>query len=51
MRREIFCGNSQAGALKHSLSGGWSRRIDETNRLVYLILDEELVVLSCRYHY
>jgi toxin YoeB len=38
-------------ALKHSLSGCWSRRIDETNRLVYQVADEELVIISCRYHY
>jgi toxin YoeB len=50
-RREPFAGIGKPEPLKHSLSGCWSRRIDETNRLVYMILDEELVILSCRYHY
>lgn len=38
-------------ALKHSLSGCLSRRIDETNRLVYMATDDELIIISCRYHY
>ena len=29
----------------------WSRRIDETNRLVYTVEGEQLVILSCRGHY
>ncbi|MPQ55437.1 hypothetical protein F8197_01855 [Duganella sp. FT27W] len=28
-----------------------SRRIDETNRLVYQVQGDELIVLSCRHHY
>ncbi|GAA5230817.1 Txe/YoeB family addiction module toxin [Massilia kyonggiensis] len=50
-QRDPFAGIGKPEALKHSLSGCWSRRIDETNRLVYMILDEELVIISCRYHY
>lgn len=33
------------------LSGFWSRRIDETNRLVYKIDSQNIYILSCRYHY
>ncbi|RDK06701.1 hypothetical protein DN412_29870 [Cupriavidus lacunae] len=29
----------------------WSRRIDDTNRLVYVADDETLRIVSCRYHY
>ncbi|MBV8048890.1 MAG: Txe/YoeB family addiction module toxin [Paludibacterium sp.] len=50
-QREPFAGIGKPEALKHSLSGCWSRRIDETNRLVYEVLDDELVIISCRYHY
>jgi toxin YoeB len=50
-QRDPFAGIGKPEALKHSLSGCWSRRIDETNRLVYLVDDEVLVILSCRYHY
>jgi toxin YoeB len=38
-------------ALKENLSGLWSRRIDDTNRLVYAIEKEQLVIIACRYHY
>ena len=37
--------------LRENLSGLWSRRIDEVNRLVYLIDAGDLVILTCRYHY
>ena len=37
--------------LKENLSGFWSRRIDETNRLVYAFNDDYLTIISCRYHY
>ncbi|MFX6622232.1 Txe/YoeB family addiction module toxin, partial [Acinetobacter baumannii] len=33
------------------LSGFWSRRIDEKNRLVYEVTDSAITILSCRYHY
>lgn len=38
-------------ALKHSLTGYWSRRIDREHRLVYRVEGETLFVVSCRYHY
>ncbi|BDD12926.1 toxin YoeB (plasmid) [Fulvitalea axinellae] len=38
-------------ALKHALSGYWSRRIDGEHRLVYSFSDTEVVIVSCRYHY
>lgn len=37
--------------LKHEMSGLWSRRIDEQNRLVYLIEDGAVVIFQCRTHY
>lgn len=46
-----FVGVGKPEALKHSLSGCWSRRIDETNRLVYEVHDEELIIISGRHHY
>jgi toxin YoeB len=33
------------------LSGTWSRRITERHRLVYVVTDAHIVVLSCRYHH
>ena len=37
--------------LRESLSGFWSRRIDDTHRLVYAIERHQIVVIACRYHY
>ena len=37
--------------LKHDKSGLYSRRIDETNRLVYEISDSQIIVKSCKNHY
>ena len=37
--------------LRESLSGCWSKRIDDVNRLVYVIERDQLVIIACRYHY
>ena len=37
--------------LRENLSGCWSRRIDDVNRLVYAVERDQLVVITCRYHY
>ena len=37
--------------LKENLSGFWSRRIDQTHRLVYGVDENYLTIISCRYHY
>ncbi len=37
--------------LKGELSGCWSRRIDDCNRLVYRINGEVLEIVSCKSHY
>ncbi|MQY32746.1 hypothetical protein SRB17_07030 [Streptomyces sp. RB17] len=31
--------------------GYWSRRIDDTHRLVYKPADDELIIVRARYHY
>jgi len=49
--REPFEGIGKPEPLKENLSGFWSRRIDDTNRLVYCVDGESLVVIACRYHY
>jgi toxin YoeB len=38
-------------ALKESLTGLYSRRIDAVNRLVYAATKDELIIIACRYHY
>jgi len=37
--------------LSFDLNNYWSRRIDNTNRLVYYVDDEVIHIFSCRYHY
>lgn len=37
--------------LKGNLSGYWSRRIDEKNRLVYQIEGGEIQIMQCKSHY
>ncbi|MBR1826731.1 MAG: Txe/YoeB family addiction module toxin [Clostridia bacterium] len=37
--------------LTGDLSGFWSRRINEKDRLVYRIVGDEVQILACRYHY
>ncbi|MEM5530645.1 Txe/YoeB family addiction module toxin [Gammaproteobacteria bacterium AS21] len=46
-----FEGIGKPESLKENLSGFWSRRIDDTNRLVYAVDDRAITVISCRYHY
>jgi toxin YoeB len=50
-QKNPFEGIGKPEALRYNLSGFWSRRIDEANRLVYEVRDDELVIISCRYHY
>ena len=50
-RREPFVGIGKPEPLRENLSGFWSRRIDDTNRLVYAVDDNFLTIISCRYHY
>lgn len=38
-------------SLSGNLSGFWSRRINDKDRLVYKIDESNLYILSCRYHY
>ncbi|HEX6834213.1 MAG TPA: Txe/YoeB family addiction module toxin [Rudaea sp.] len=50
-RRDPFRGIGKPEPLKGELSGWWSRRIDDTHRLVYRVKDGDLEIISCRYHY
>ena len=46
-----FDGIGKSEPLRENLSGFWSRRIDDTNRLVYAVDDNYLTIISCRFHY
>ncbi|WP_375237010.1 Txe/YoeB family addiction module toxin [Microbacterium schleiferi] len=49
--RDPFDGVGKPEQLRHVLSGSWSRRIDEKNRLVSYITDDHIVILQARDHY
>jgi len=49
--RNPFTGLGKPEPLRESLSGLWSRRIDSTHRLVYVIERNDLAIIACRYHY
>ena len=51
IERNNFDGIGKPEPLKGDLSGFWSRRIDDTNRLVYRINNSILEILSCKGHY
>ena len=51
VQRNAYEGIGKPEPLRENLSGCWSRRIDETNRLVYRIQDGSLYTLACRGHY
>lgn len=50
-RRNPFAGIGKPEPLLYNLSGCWSRRIDDKNRVVYEVIDNELLVVSSRHHY
>jgi toxin YoeB len=51
IQRKPFEGTGKPEALKHELSGCWSRRIDDEHRLVYQVTENKIRILACRYHY
>lgn len=38
-------------ALRHNLTGYWSRRINDEHRIIYKIVDNNLYIASCKDHY
>lgn len=49
--RDPFDGIGKPEPLKHDLSGLWSRRINDTDRLTYKVQDDMIVILACKGHY
>ncbi|OEC80916.1 addiction module protein [Photobacterium damselae subsp. damselae] len=49
--RTPFEGIGKPEPLKDNLSGYWSRRIDDTHRLVYKATQDTLVIVAVRFHY
>jgi len=46
-----FTGTGKPEPFKHSLIGCWSRRINKEHRLVYDIIEGNVLILSAKGHY
>lgn len=51
VRRSPFEGIGKPEALRHNLSGCWSRRITEEHRMVYTVTNSNVIFLQMKYHY
>ena len=49
--RDPYAGIGKPEQLKYGAQGSWSRRFTEEHRLVYLVIQDDLVILQARYHY
>ena len=49
--RNPYTGLGKPEPLRGDLSGFWSRRIDEKNRLIYRFSSDFLEIASCKGHY
>lgn len=51
IKRNPFEGIGKPEPLKHNLSGLWSRRIDDENRIVYYESEGNIYIVACCNHY
>jgi len=53
LQEHPYSGTGKPEALKHELSGKWSRRINKKDRIIYTVHDQmvEVAVLSAMGHY
>ena len=51
IQRNPIDGIGKPEQLKENLSGLWSRRIDDVNRIVYRITDDAIEILAVKNHY
>jgi toxin YoeB len=49
--REPFTGIGKPEPLKYLAAGAWSRRLTQEHRVVYMVFDDRIDFLQCRYHY
>jgi len=50
-QRDPFEGVGKPEALRHALSGFWSRRITDEHRMVYRVEGDDLLIAQLRFHY
>lgn len=51
VQRDPFNGEGSPEPLKENLSGKWSRRINEKDRLVYSFASDRITIYQCKGHY
>ena len=51
IQRNPFEGLGKPEPLKGNYQGWWSRRIDEVNRVVYKVENQQIIIAQCRTHY
>ncbi|HKA17601.1 MAG TPA: Txe/YoeB family addiction module toxin [Blastocatellia bacterium] len=49
--RDPFNGIGKPELLKYLTVGAWSRRLTQEHRIVYLVQNDRIDFLQCRYHY
>ena len=49
--RNPFSGIGKPEPLKFKYAGFWLRRIDEEHRIIYRVVDDEIQIVKCRFHY
>ena len=49
--RNPFGGIGKPEPLKHNFKGYWSKRINDEHRLVYMVEEDSISIVSCKYHY
>ena len=49
--RNPYEGIGKTEPLKFNYASFWSRRIDEEHRLIYRVIDDEIQIVKCRFHY
>ena len=49
--RDPFTGIGKPEPLKYIAEGAWSRRLTQEHRMVYLVSQDRIDFLQCRYHY
>lgn len=51
IKQSSFSGIGKPEQLKHHLTGFWSRRINNQDRIIYTVSGKKIIVMSCRGHY
>jgi len=51
IERDPFRGKGKPEPLRHEWQGYWSRRINDKDRIIYRIHNNQLEIATCRSHY